>query len=324
VSEAPQRILVTRLRFLGDVILSTPLLDALRARFPSAQIEYLVSEPFDELLLHHPSVDVIHSLPRQASLVDTLRMANRLRAPRIDWWFDLLTNPRSCMLALLARPRNSVGSDRGLRSRVYGHRRGRPGGNPSAIAHHLDKLAPLLGTSLEPTETRLSVTAKETRAARKRHGIVDGQSPVLLHAGNTWPDKAWPLEHWRALIASLQGAAVSPLWMLTPPGEADMATALAAESQVHLVEALPLREMLALLAQARLYIATLGLFGPTDPSIWFPYPDARRFQVLHEYNDAGACAQHVEGHVSRLAHLSPERVLDAALQLLRVEAGRDA
>jgi ADP-heptose:LPS heptosyltransferase len=35
------RILVTRLRFLGDIVLSTPLLDTLRERLPEATIEYL-------------------------------------------------------------------------------------------------------------------------------------------------------------------------------------------------------------------------------------------------------------------------------------------
>jgi ADP-heptose:LPS heptosyltransferase len=220
-----------------------------------------------------------------------LAMATSLRRPRIDWWFDLLTNPRSCLMALLARPRNGVGSTRGLRSRVYRFRRPRPGGDPSALRHHLDKLAPLCG-ELTPRRPRLYVQACDLS---QRLPQELSSAPVLLHPGSTWPDKAWPIEHWVDLCVRLQAHGIGPLCFVHPPGEEALARALQERTTVPMAPPLDLTELLSLVARSRLYIGndggilhcavalgrpTLGFFGPTDPAIWFPYAAWGPFRVL--------------------------------------------
>ena len=55
----PRGILVSRLRFTGDVILSTPLLEALGERFPGAYIDYLCESPHDQVLWEHPRLNSV-------------------------------------------------------------------------------------------------------------------------------------------------------------------------------------------------------------------------------------------------------------------------
>lgn len=311
-----RRVLLTRLRFLGDVVLSTPLLSHLRERLPDASIEYLVDARFADVLQGHPSVDRLHRLSPGAGLGETLELLRTLRRPRIDWWIDLFTNPRSCVLAALASPRAGVGSARGLRSRVYGHRRPRPAGEPNAIEHHLDKLMPLLGPC-ESRRTQLQVGNADREALHALIGPWEG-SPLLLNPGSTWPDKAWPADRWSPLVERLRESNSNPIWMLSPPGEERHAASLAAAAGVRCLPLLPLRPLLALLERSRLYIGndggvmhcavalgtpTLTLFGPTDPQIWFPYEDWGPYRVLR-------------GEQGVLERLTLDEVADAAHQLL--------
>ena len=318
---APRRILVTRLRFLGDIVLSLPLLSHLRERFPQASLEYLVERRFAPVLERHPALDRLHLLPDGASVRQMLGMLPQLRRPRIDWWIDLLTNPRSCVLALLAQPRVGVGSARGLRSRVYRHRRVRPGGDPSALHHHLDKLVPLCGElPLRLPELVLAAKPKLPFAA-PAHG-------VLLHPGSTWPDKAWPREAWIELCARLGQAGIGPLCFVRPPGEDALIEELCARCGLPATPQLDLAELLALVAACRLYIGndggvlhcavalrrpTLGLFGPTDPDIWFPYARFGPYRVLRG-SDGGPAALAGEPH-ARLRDLDAATVCEAARAL---------
>ena len=75
-----ERIVVTRLRFFGDVILTLPMIEHIRERRPDARIEYVVSSAFAELLRDVPGVARVHALPAGAGLRETLSLASELRA----------------------------------------------------------------------------------------------------------------------------------------------------------------------------------------------------------------------------------------------------
>lgn len=326
----PRRVLVTRLRFLGDIVLSTPLLDQWRQLRPNLQLHYLCDERFAPVLADHPSVDRLHSLAPGAGPGEMLALGGRLRRLRLDAWVDLFGNPRSVLLCALARPGRSVGPDRGLRSRIYGERRGRPPGDRSAVLHHLDKLRPWVG-EIAPQDTTLHPRPGLAGELADRLGW-PARDPLLLHAGSTWPDKAWPRDHWRQLVGALEGAGLGPLWLLHPPGEGSLARELAAAAggRLRLLPPLDLHELKALLSRARGLVAndggpmhmsvalrrpTVGLFGPTEDDIWFPYRGRGPFEVVRRENPAGACPEHGT-HSSRLAHLGVDEVLAATLRAL--------
>ncbi len=331
-ASAVRRILVTRLRYLGDVILSTPVLEALRERCPEASIEYLCAEEYAPVLAAHPDVDRIHALPSSAGVAQTWRMARELRSPRVDWWVDLFGNPRSALLCLLARPRVSVGTDRGLRTRVFQHRMGTPPGSPSAVAHHLHKLLPLMG-ELAERPVSIAVTQAERSAIREALGLDSSRAPVLLHPGATWPSKAWPEAKWSQLIDALAAEGWGECWVLSAPGEEARSRGIVeqASADARVIEALGLRELLALVAEARAYIGndggilhaaialgtpTVGIFGPTEAEIWFPHDRWGGARLAQEYVACRPCHLHHCDHLSCLEALPVSRVRQLLGELL--------
>ena len=312
------RLLVTRLRFLGDIVLSTPLLDELRERYPEASIEYLACAPHARVLEGHRSVDTLHVLPGKPGLSDLRRVVRALRqGPPIDWAFDLYSNPRSAVIVALSGAKQRVGSDRGLRGRVFQHRRTRPAGDRSAIRHHLDKLVPLLGEMPTARPTSLTVPANITTQLCQKLELSEGRFAVV-HPGSTWPDKAWPHERWAQLIASLDASRVGEVVIVNPPGEASVAQEVAAQAGARFLPELNIPELSALLPAAALYVGndggvlhmavahripTVGLFGPTEPEIWFPYTQWGPYRVLH-----GCAEEKFDAEGRKLSRLGPIRV----------------
>jgi hypothetical protein len=95
------KFLVIRLSSMGDVILTTPFLRALRRRFPEAEVHFLTKPLYAGLVALHPAVDRVIPFDESASLWENGR---RLRGERYDAVFDLHKNLRSIPLSRMAEP----------------------------------------------------------------------------------------------------------------------------------------------------------------------------------------------------------------------------
>lgn len=283
-----ERVLVTRLRWLGDVVMSTVLLEVLREALPGANIEYLTYDRFAPVLGAHPACDRVHTLPPKPGVMKTLAVVRRLRRPGFDWCFDTLGNPRSAILVKLLGPAHSVGPARGVRSFLYEHRCSPDPNDRSAIRRQLDLLTPLLGR-VEVRPPSLFVRDDERRRAAERLEIDVGRPLVLVHPGATTARKVWPVERWPALIEALRERNRDlDVRLITQPGWEAVTRRLARASPgpVTPLDVLDIRSLLALLTHAALYLGndsgvlhaavalrvpTVGIFGPTDDEVWFPY-----------------------------------------------------
>jgi ADP-heptose:LPS heptosyltransferase len=324
------RLLVTRLKFLGDVVLSTPVLEALREHFPEARIDYLASAPHAQVLRGHPCVDHLFELPARPSIADMARMVARLReGPAIDWAFDLWSGPRSAILVRLSGARQRVGLNRGVRARLFQHRREDPTEHPSAIRCHLDRLVPLLGQMPEARAPRLGRDAGRTATILRRHDLEE-RAFTLVHPGSTWPDKAWPRERWPVLIERMDRSRFGDPVIVTPPGEEETARWIASEASCRRVPVLQIPEIMDLLPAARSFVGndggvlhmavayrvpSVGLFGPTDPRIWFPYEDLGPYRVV-----TGCGPEEFDARGNKLSRLGPIEVETVAAALDEVTA----
>lgn len=324
-----ERIVVSRLRFLGDVVLSTPVLATLREARPGTWIDYLTTTPFAPALEHHPAVDRVLTLSPNAGLRRTLALARCLREPRVHWFFDLLSNPRSAVHVALARPENAVGQRAGVRSLVYDYRRPRPSG--SQVRGHLDKLTPLLGRVPE-RRPRLHVTDDERECAARRFDLVDGRPAVVVHPGATWPWRLWPPERWRPVIRGLLEAERGlRVLVVTPPGAETLAAAATPDlKDVRVLPSMALRSLIAVLDLCRGYVGndggilhtavalglpTVGLFGgENDPEEWFPYRDMGPFEPI--LRASAELLPDGRGHRFPRPDADPDEVLATLLRVL--------
>ncbi len=305
-AEPPRAILVSRLRFMGDIILTTPLLGALRHHFPAAHIGYLAEAPYHQLLEHHPAVDEMYSFQRGGER-DQIALIRSLRQQRWDVAIDLFGNPRSAMLLYLSGARRRIGGDFRGRRHLYTHRILDRGERMSAIAYHLRYLAPL-GISDEALPTQIVLSPAEVQQAR--HYLTargyDLQRPIIgLHPGATWPAKRWFPERFAALAARLHEAQQQILFTMGPGEETILDTVYRGlPFPLARPEILPLRPLAALLAQLRVFVSndcgplhlapavgtrTVGIFGPGEPDIWFPYPAAAGHRLVYHNLDCSHC-----------------------------------
>ncbi len=346
-------VLVTRLRYLGDIVMSTVVLEALRAGDPGLRLGYLCEAVHGPVVERIPGLDRVHLLDSRRRGADArargsqpgrtipgagvLGTVRALRAARYDLACDLFFNPRSAWLLWGAGVPFRIGGSARWRRRLYTHsvrpedlspadreilRARAPGG----LGDHLCRLAPL-----RHEETRLPflewlgqagpggpLRPRLLGAGRPDHvpselaalGIPPGRGYLVLAPGATWPTKEWPLESWRELIRLLAGEGRRPLALVLPPGK-EAAWAPLADSIPKgcggLLPGLPLGGVLDILSGAAgvvsvdgglmhaavgLGLPTVGLFGPTDPGVWFPYEGAGPFRVLAARPDCHPCHLH--------------------------------
>ena len=99
---APDRILVIKLRYVGDVLLATPVLSRLREGFPKAHVAMLVNPGTDDVVRDHPALDEVLVMER-GSLARQWRFVRDLRRRRFDLVIDLTDADRSALLSWLSR-----------------------------------------------------------------------------------------------------------------------------------------------------------------------------------------------------------------------------
>jgi heptosyltransferase-2 len=295
--EAPRRVLVSRLRQIGDVILSLPLVDAIRDRFPDAEIDYLAEEEPSQAVAGHPAIRRILAWRPGTfrGLPAPVRLLRALRAARYDWAIDLYGNPRSALLVAWTGAPIRVGPARRARRRLYTHVMPPPKEPLSAAAHHLLALRPL-GVEAAPKAPRLHLSAEERAegAAALDQVLPPGGPRVGLHVGNRWPAKRWFEERFTALIRALSSLG-SRCVVLGGPGEEAWGARVAATGGAPTLARLPLRRYWGVVASLdvlvtndgsplhagpALCIPTVGILGPTVPEIWFPYRREDGHQLL--------------------------------------------
>ena len=218
---------------------------------------------------------------------------------------------------------------------MFEHKRPRPH-QPSAVLHHLDTLAPLLGT-VEESHTALYVGDEERMDLARKLDLESDRKLLLIHPGATHRERAWAHENWPRLIERLKELmGDARIGIITLPGS-EMAGEKMVEASVVGVERLPvmdLRSGFALLTFASLYVGndggilhcavalkvpTVGLFGGPTEVDYFPY------EHWGPYRCVGSCSEHWSNGAVRSSglprDLSIDAVFRAAEDVLRESAG---
>jgi len=327
VSDQVSRILVLRRRALGDLVCSLPALADLRAAYPHAHIDLVMDPAWVEAARAWAPVDRVLALPGSAA--GRVRFAFSLRRERYDLAIDLLSTPQTAWLSWLSGALRRVGLDLAGRAWAYSERVTRPGsaldgaGRPTYVG---DAMRALVAAAI-PGGAR--------RAAPLAPARTGGSQPprVALAPGATWSAKAWPARAY-AEVARLARerwqASVTVFWA---PGEEALAREIAAAapgtelapggSIVDLGERLREFDLLVSgdsgarhLAQF-LGLATVSVFGPTDP--WTQTPPAGPHRFLRHPIACAPC-QRATCALTRnycMSEVTAGQVVEAAETVLR-------
>ena len=341
---APRRILVLRPRALGDVLLVTPALRALKASFPDAALHVAVDDGLAALLRRNPSIDRLWLLPRRRPRRrDWWSLAWQLARQRFDLVIDLHGSPRTALLARLAGRHDRVGYALRGRGRLYNQRirrdsdrRGRRALQYAAQVN-LDIAARCGALAARTDDASLVFVADAAIDARMRALLerdFPGRPRVGVAAAGTWQAKTYAPAAWAQVADRLVEAGCEVL-LLWGPGEQPTAQAVqeAMRTPAPLAPPTDLDELAGLVAGLDLLVCTdsgvkhlavargtptLTVFGPTSPAAWMP-PSGPHAWVRTRL----PC---VECNLTRCAHHLCMRLLPPAVVAMRalrqLEAGR--
>src|SRR5687768_11892640 len=105
------KVLLIRLRLIGDVVFTTPIPRALKRAFPGARVSYLVEDAAAPVVAHNPHIDELIVIRRARGwqrIRDDVALARRLRATKYDVVIDLHGGPRSSWLAWATGARQRI------------------------------------------------------------------------------------------------------------------------------------------------------------------------------------------------------------------------
>jgi heptosyltransferase-3 len=349
-----RRVLVIKLRNLGDVLLASPVVSVLKAQAPDIEVDALVYADTADMLRDHPDLTELHVVHRDWKRLGSwqrfrceVQLLSRLRQRNYDLVVHLTEHVRGMWLARLLRPRFSVAPDlrsRGLYQNSFTHRYPVIGGNRRhAVDINLDALRRL---GIYPDRSRrhltLAVGASAHAAAGEalaRFQLAD-RSFVLIHPGSRWFFKCWPPDRVAALCNALVTGGL-PVVLVSGPDPLEKR--LLSEVTSHLKTSLPsfpgtlsLKELAALIARARLFVGmdsapmhiaaamgtpTVALFGPSGDIEWGPWQVPHR--IVTSSHPCRPCGRDGCGGGKRsecLEVITPEQVLDAVRSLLEETA----
>jgi predicted lipopolysaccharide heptosyltransferase III len=341
-----KNILIIKLRYIGDVLLATPALRALRDGFPHARLTVLVNRGTEELLKWNPDVNEVLVLDRSGPATAS-RLARQLRQLRFDCVIDLTDSDRSAILTRLSGATVRIGFNverrwRGLLYTSVVHPSSR---SVHRVEHDLEAVRalgvvpkaarPVLYTSSQDEE-EASRLLEELEAERSG---ATAKTLIMLHPGARYWFKAWPAERFAELADRLVAATDCQVLIAGDSREQELAESIQRQSQAGvkvLAGRTTLLQLAALLKRCALFIgndngpmhmaAALGipvvaLFGPSDPTVWGPRGD--RAIVLYKGLDCSRCFHPTcdRGEESCMKQIAVDEVLAAAHRSLA--AGSD-
>jgi lipopolysaccharide heptosyltransferase II len=350
------RILLVRLREIGDVVFTTPAIRAVRRIFPEARISYLVEPHAEPIVRHNPHIDEVIVAARGRGVrgaLDDVALGLRLRRARYDIAIDFHGGPRAALLTWLSGAGRRIGYAIAGRQWMYTDRVARPRElRPRhSVRNQWDLLAPLNAPGPDPAVDGVEMAVSEdARVEVERRlteaGVLPGEPIVILHVSAGNPFRRWPLDHFALVASSLAAQPGRRIVITSGPADRGAAervvatarAALGAEGADRVLRCgdFSLLELRALLDRASVFIGgdsgplhvaattgvtVIGLYGPTLPARSAPWR-ATSFRSIAI--DAGElpcrpCDQRVctPGDFRCLTSIAPERVVDAALECLQ-------
>jgi heptosyltransferase-3 len=290
-----QRVLVVRLRSIGDTVLATPALHALRRFLPHARIDILLEDWVAPVLDGFEEVDNVITVER-GSTVERARVARELRATGYDVAYNLHGGTTATLLVRASGAKHRVGYPNYQYARLHNHLA------PSPLelwgqekTHSVEQQLALPGWTGVPVSdrprTRLAVTreAKAAIASRLRAaGLDDPAKPfALIHPAAAFESKRWAINNFARVAEDLSARGLSII-AIAAPHESSIVAALARDSaaRIQALTDLSLPEVTALLSRARLFVGndsgiahiasavgapSVIIFGSSNVAHWRPW-----------------------------------------------------
>lgn len=298
---AVRRVLIVQTAFIGDVILTLPLLQKTRHLFPAAEIDFVAIPAAGNLLETVPEIKhlwIYDKRGKERGISGFQRLVRRCRERRYDLALVPHRSMRSAALVWFSGIPHRIGFDRSAGRFLFTEVIPYPWGTHE-INRNLHLLGPLRVDPAEKILPRLHFTGADTGTVER--WLTAQQMPaeapfITIAPGSVWATKRWLPEYFGKLAEMFASAGFRPVLIGgkddVPVGQAVMAKAA---TKIHnAIGMLTLRESALLIRKSRLLVTNdsapmhlavatqtpvVAIFGPTVPSFGF-YPYGENDRVV--------------------------------------------
>jgi heptosyltransferase III len=300
-----ERVLVIKLRHLGDVLLSTPVFSNLKKVMPHAAIDAYIWKEACPILEGHPAISHLHLYDRNwkkapflTRAKHELRLLHQIRSSNYDLILNLTEGDRGAIVAFTSGAPYRVGVKPKKKriQKIFTHLV-KPCPNPRhTVERDLDALRKI-GIFPMPSERELCFHVPEEAKLRVKK-LVPTTPYVLIHPTSRWRFKCLPAKTMASVIDALEETVV----LTGAPSEVDFLEEIASLTNrpvINLGGKTSLKELGALMLQAQglitvdsvsLHMASalkcpvVALFGPTSEENWGPWRHPYAEVVTQNYS----------------------------------------
>jgi lipopolysaccharide heptosyltransferase II len=281
-----KKILCIKPRGIGDIVLSTIIIDNLKSYFPGVKIDYLTETFAKPCIEDNPN---IHNILTMGQKEFPLWVALRIRKEKYDLILDLWSNPRSAQITFLSGVKYRVGYSYRGRRYAYNILATSERGGCHSAEHNLELLK-AISVPIISKEIQYYISVKDREYAKSifKSNFEDKDFVVGIIPAGGWDSKRCEVSKWIEISERIYNDYNAKFLILWGPGDkqdADNIINVLGKKAV-LAPQTDIRQISGLISLCNLVIAndsgpmhisaalgrpTIGIFGPTDPKAHRPY-----------------------------------------------------
>ncbi|WP_457595743.1 putative lipopolysaccharide heptosyltransferase III [Hydrogenimonas sp.] len=294
------KILVIKFRHIGDVLLTTPLLDNLKRIYPDAQVDFLINKESEPLLEGNRSVTKLHlydrsfakRLPLHKRIVYELKFLKQITDEHYDIVIQTTEGDRGAIIAWLTRAMTRVG----IPPKNTFLKKLKPFTaeiSDQPYIHTVERnLMFLKKLGHQPIHKRVILLSDEKLKKNLKEKYAILQKPyIVFHPVSRWMFKCWDEKKSAQLIDLVMDRLDLPVVLTAAPSRKELAyvdniIAQTNHKPLNIAGKLTLQELAALIDDAKFFVGVdtapmhmaaaldtpvLALFGPSDPVLWGPW-----------------------------------------------------
>ncbi len=294
MQQSRRKFLVIQLRQLGDILLTTPVIRAIKNHDPSIEVD-VMTYPMGRLIIPGNHLVNHHLVAPQTGVVAALKFANVLFKTKYDVVIDFMATPRSAVMTKLIRANTKIAFDTNRRS-FYSQVVARGSGDDYIVREkfHLLEAVGIVGQDVRlmlPWEERDNLVIHEFMAANPR--MAQSKRRVILSPTHRRAERKWSMEAWADLAVWLETSENASVIWSWGPGEQEEVVRVheLAGGAGLLMPKTTFRELAGFTAACDLFIGnsngpshvavavntpSLQLHGPTRAQSWCPCTSRHR------------------------------------------------
>ena len=337
------KILLIKMERIGDLVLSTPAIRAIREKFPNGHISIIVNSYTKAIIKNDPHLDEVLVYDFKKShkdLIQKIRFVKNLRIRKFDLAIDLSTRDflfTPVWLSYLSGAKSTLGLDNFGRGFLFNIKL-KPEQKPRPLAKEILHILSPLGIDTSDMQPKLFISDEDKdylQGFLVKEGIKEQDLLICIHPGGVFDTKYWKRDGYAKVAQYLIKQYKAKVIFIGSRQEnnlADEIISLMGEKPINLVGKITLGQLMALILQCRLFIGnnsgplniavglnipTISFLGPSIPERWRPQGEKNivfRIELPCSPCELGYCWRR---DFACMRGIGPEAVIDAVNRQLQ-------